>query len=1478
MGHPTEPTNGVHHDHQALAKVSSFSPLTTLAGQNLLITGTTGFLAKVMLAMLLERFSCKKIYLLVRPQRSKSARERFWDEVMGSEMMEPIAKAFGPSWRAYVDEKIEVIGGDISSKSLGLDDETCKRVQADVDVVINSAGLVNFNPPLDDALEVNTFGAMHLAEFTRGCRKPKLVHISTCFVAGNRSGWIREDVPIAGYFPRKDELPDAVFDWKREVKDLEREIAEVKNKSDDAALESQFRKEAIERLKDEGRNPADRTVRAAITNARRRWNAEELIRRGIVRANHWGWPNIYTYSKALGEQAIATQEGLEWCIVRPAIVESSLVYPFPGWNEGMNTSAPLAYLGINGHVVFPSGPDLILDVVPVDFVASATIAAAAALLDGETGKVYQVATGDVNPSTMEHVVHLVGLYRRRKLERERLEKKIPDWKAALLKRATPLPLPVERYNRFSAPMMKSLAGKVRGVLDNMEPERYGPLGGLIASARKTTKQVETDLGKITEIFDLFLPFIWENKPVFRTSQARGLFARMNEADRLMLPYTPETMSWRHYWLEVHIPGLEHWVFPKLEETGPKRITIPRGHRDLAEMFESQTEEHARRVAFRLIGKDDVADSFSYRDVRRAAEAVAAFLVQQGIGPSDRVVLSSESRPEWGIAYFGILLAGATVVPVDVEMTSNEVANITRASAAKGIIAGGKMLKTLADVALAAPVWPFEAVFAEAHMAHVVKRPKRSADDIASIIFTSGTTGSPKGVMLSDRNFTALTARLSALFELRRNDSLVSVLPLHHTFEFAAGFLMPFAAGASVTYLEERTPELLNRAFAETPVTGMIGVPAVWESLHRKIMREINDQPKLVELAIKALMRGNRWLRDHSPWNVGRWIFRPMHGALGGRVRLMFSGAAPLSTHIYEDLRGLGFSLYEGYGLTEASPVISVGWPRDKTPAGSVGWPIPGVEVRINDANEAGIGEVIARGPTIMSGYLDAPDETKKTLQSGWLHTGDLGRLDPDGHLYIVGRQKDVIIDTSGKNVYPDEVEELYGSSKLIKELSVVGIPAEQGTGERVSALVVPDYEHDEAKGLSTEQVREKIREHFKEVGSKQPFARRVKVMHFWEKELPRTSTKKIKRTHTHEQILRLERALKAGRDGGTVGQDHASRTEQWIRRTVAAIAQKNAEDVHLATRLVDALGFDSLMQLELLSALEAEFPNAKVTPEEMTAVETVTDVLRLAARDKSSEPERAEEVGNREEARPIHVPQPVATLGKMALGWAQKMAYDRVFDVEVDGQGNVPANTNFIVAANHASHLDMGLVKHALGGLGGELVTLAAKDYFFDDPIRRAYFENFTNLLPMDRHGSLRKSLALAVQSLQQGSSLLVFPEGTRARDGKMTSFKPAIGYMSLQVGIDIVPMWLGGTFESLPVGAAMLKTRDLHVRIGPPVRADAMRKVTEGWPRAAAYRHVAEQVEDAVRKLGGLEPREKNARDEIVEAEVRVITEEDAR
>ena len=1464
---PSSQTARPRPDDVDISGLPALSPLDALAGKHILLLGTTGFLAKIVLALLLERFSVGRIYCAIRGTRSQSPEDRLWNEVLGSEMMKPLRERFGASFEAYVRETVEVVPGDLGREDLGIEGDLLARLKAEVDLVINSAGLVNFNPPLESAVEANALGALRVAELTAKLEKARLVHVSTCYVAGNRSARIREDTPILGYFPKHDEFDGIEFDWRRELQDLRRIIQETKDRTNDAALSATFRQEAIERLKQDGREPNERTLRAATTNQRRRWLADEQIRQGLERARHWGWPNIYTYTKSLGEQAIAATEGLDWAILRPAIVESASQYPFPGWNEGMNTTAPLAYLGLKGQIRFPGSNDLILDVVPVDYVASGIIAAAAALAEGESQKVYQVAAGDVNPVSMARTITLVALYRRRLYKKKEADGTMPRWESQLRQRTGPLPVSRQTYERISTPMVRNLLGRARKVLDTMEPERYGPLSGAVSQAKKQVSETQTKLDRVQDAFDLFMPFTYENKYVFRTNQTRSLFARMNEADRALLPFDTENIDWRHYWLEVHMPGLEKWVFPKLDEDGPKRVPIPRDYRDLAELFRSRTAEHSRRVAYRVVRKgDEVADSYTYRDVHRAARAAAEYLHSLGIGRGQRVLLASEGRPEWGMAYFGIILAGATAVPLDVDLSREELMNIARASGAQTTIASEDLRKKLlaldddelpieGEPLFPLPVETFDDVFARAHeVSPDGALVKRKPEDIASIVFTSGTTGRPKGVVLLDRNFASLTARMAALFDLNRTDGLLSVLPPHHTLEFSAGLLLPMAHGASVTYLEDRSPDLIAKAFREAPVTALVGVPVVWESLHRKILNEIGARGPTVLQVVKILIRLNRMFRDRTTWNPARWLLRPIQDAVGGRMRYMVSGAAPLKQDIYRDLRGMGFSIHEGYGLTEAAPVLTVGWPNHKTPAGSVGWPLPGIEVRIADANEDGVGEVIARGPTIMHGYLDDADSTADTLRDGWLHTGDRGKFDDEGRLYIVGRDKDVVIDTSGKNVYPDEIEEIYGDHHLIQELSVVGVPAESGHGERVAALVVPNYESNEAtsQDLSREDVREQIRQHFKQVGSRLPFARRVKIMHLWDGELPRTSTRKVRRSLVRDEIVRLENTLNAAR--GANGTYSSDGIELSVRRTIAAISQRDVKDVLPHHNLADQLGFDSLMQLELYTALEAEFPQARITQDEMNIAEVVGDVVRYAERDRSGDHERLQEVGHEEEARPFQVPKPVASAGKAALGFLQRMGYEQMLDCKIEGQGNIPANRNFIVVANHASHLDLGLVKHALGPFGHGLRTLAARDYFFDDPLRRTYFENFTNLLPIDRHGSLKKSLRLATSALRNGESLLIFPEGTRARDGVMVSFKPAIGHLCLNEGVDILPIFLDGTYESMPVGAALPKARELSAKIGDPLTADRMLRETEGMARSLAYKHVAWTAEQAVRQLGGLE------------------------
>jgi len=318
--------------------------------------------------------------------------------------------------------------------------------------------------------------------------------------------------------------------------------------------------------------------------------------------------------------------------------------------------------------------------------------------------------------------------------------------------------------------------------------------------------------------------------------------------------------------------------------------------------------------------------------------------------------------------------------------------------------------------------------------------KHSPDTVASLIFTSGTTGHPKGVMLTHRNFTFMVSELLRTFDLGPNDGMLSVLPLHHTFEFSTGLLVPLARGARITYLQELTGDAINAVLKTGKITAIVGVPAVWEALRRRVLQKFSDRSSLLESLVNALTKANFELRSRTGIDLGMFVFFPVHQGFGGRVRYMISGGSSLPPEVLETFYGMGFDFFEGYGLTETAPVLSVTTPKKKPVLGSVGQPLPGVEVKIDSPDATGVGEVIARGRNVMAGYWENPEATAQAIRDGWFRTGDLGRFDEDGNLFIVGRSKDVIIDTNGKNVYPDEVEDLYRNSPFVKELSVVGLP------------------------------------------------------------------------------------------------------------------------------------------------------------------------------------------------------------------------------------------------------------------------------------------------------------------------------------------------------------------------------------------------------------------------------------------------------
>ena len=1428
-----------------------------LTGKRILFAGATGFVGKVSLSMLLHHYGDElgHVFVLVRRGSSKDASARFYDKVVTSEPFQPLRDKHGEAGLVtWLKSKCTVLDGDITDPWLGIDEPQALTLKGAIDVVVNCAGLVSFNPSLEVGLNINTHGVKHLVAACLYWDVP-LVHMSTAFVAGNRSGLVFEDEEILGAFPKKGELDGRDFSLEQELADCARIVARTREQADDKALASEFRTRAVERLENEGRDSDERSLRLAIGRERKLWLTTKLVEAGMERAKHWGWPNTYTYTKSLGEQVIASTPGLRFALLRPSIVESALKYPFPGWNEGFTTSAPIIYAMMKGERTLPAADTAILDMIPVDMVAGSLIAVIAQQLRTRERRVYHQASGDSSPFVASRSVELVGLYKRR---RQRQKTTGNAALRNLKSRLEPSAVSKAAFELTGSPLIARGAKWLTKAIDENAPSWGAPrLTAALERAKETLTEVADQANSVNLIVQIFLPFLWENRFVFRCDNTRSLYADMPAADRAKIPWTPEALDWRSYFMDVHIPGLEKWVFPGLDEETERRRTV-HAYRDLLEMFDASVHEWRHRVAFRMYD-GDTTSRFTYGEVHRYASRVASALLARGVTQGSRVLLVSENRPEWGVSFFGILRAGATAVPVDHDLSEQEIINIARRSDAKVALVSEKVLERLPTLEAAlekAQLGTRQVLFGEAFAGDPTKpdgigpvRKAASADDVASLIFTSGTTGTPKGVMLSHRNFAALVAKLAGTFDIGVGDGILSVLPLHHTFEFSAGFLTPFSRGAEIAYIDELSADRIGEVLEKGHVTGMVGVPALWQLFHRKITQEMASRPKLVEELFKGLMGINAQLRDRRDINLGKLLFWPVHKKFGGNIRFLVSGGSALSEDVHKAFHAFGFKMDEGYGLTEAAPVLTVTKSDNHRIKGSVGRALPGIELKIHEPDAEGIGEVVARGPNVMAGYYEDRDATQAVLKDGWLYTGDLGRLDRDGNLYLVGRQKDVIIDADGKNVYPDEVEELYEKHPHIKELSVVGL-AEEGGGEKVACLCVPQYldrPHD--------VVRVELTEHFRRVSLDQPFARRVKVLRLWDGELPRTATRKVRRPLVVDELKRLDRlshsAEKARRDRDVKDTQAAD----WLAQVVAEVIQRPLSDVKPDSRLQADLGFDSLMLTELSSALEAAgIPVSQVS--DLTAILTVEDlrkVVQTSGRRAALDHEAkvvAHEDEPKKDALEADLPDALAAAGRGLLKVGQKAVYRGLFDVKVTGQSFIPMNRNMLVVANHASHLDMGLVKVGLGVQGDRLVTLAARDYFFDTALKRAYFENFTNLIPMDRHGSLRESLRLAQQSLTQGYNLLIFPEGTRSPNGELLEFKPTTGYLALSCGVDVLPVYLKGTWDALPKGAWWPKLSDLEVRIGSPLLIDVLREKVKGLARSESYRIVTRMAEESVRAL----------------------------
>ena len=841
---------------------------------------------------------------------------------------------------------------------------------------------------------------------------------------------------------------------------------------------------------------------------------------------------------------------------------------------------------------------------------------------------------------------------------------------------------------------------------------------------------------------------------------------------------------------------------------------------ILDLFLKVAPEHKDLPAFNYF--DQRWKTLSYRDFLASVRGIASSLMKSGVQPGSRIAILSESRFEWCASYLGILMAGGVAVPIDAELGWNE---IERLLADSGSVLLFHSEKTRAKLLGRIKTLNFDSDdFRQMCLNPGAESyPPVSAEDIASIVYTSGTTGTPKGVMLTQGNLYTDVKALITFGIITQRDNLLAILPFHHTYPFMCTFLLPICSGAQITFPQSlKGPELLS-TIRERGITVFMCVPRLLEVLWNRITGELKGKPRFVSALLLALLRLCSRLRRSTGINLGKWIFGKVHRSFGAEFRFFTSGGAKLDLRIIEDFEGMGLTILEGYGLTETSPVVAFN-PVRKRKAGSAGRPLPSVEVKIITPSEAAEGEIAIRGPMVMKGYYKNPEATAQVLQGGWFLTGDLGYLDEDGYLYITGRKKEVIVLSSGKNVYPEEVEKEYLNISLIKEMGVV--PRNEG-GQALDlyGVIVPNLDY--ARSAKIGNIREALRGSMIQVSTRLPAHNRVKGFMLHPGPLPRTPLGKLRR-------FALEDLLKQEPGEPEIRREDKELLEDAVgKKVIECIVPllKKKRPVLSSDHLELDLGFDSLQRIELMVALEKAF--LIELPESIgSEAQTVGELVSVI---KGMTPEGEGKLRTSVRRREILSAEP-SEGEKKEIGLTQgKMSWSLVvfmhallrrilrlfFNLEVKGIEHIP-EPPFIITPNHCSNID-GFV------MGGVVPLAVFKKLYFQG--YRAYFTNpltslfarIAHVISIDPETHLMKALQLSSYVLGQRRSLCIFPEGGRSPDGELTEFKKGVILLAKEHHVPVVPVRIRGTFEVLPRGAKFPRLRPIHVIIGPSLRIEDM-------------------------------------------------------
>ena len=875
-------------------------------------------------------------------------------------------------------------------------------------------------------------------------------------------------------------------------------------------------------------------------------------------------------------------------------------------------------------------------------------------------------------------------------------------------------------------------------------------------------------------------------------------------------------------------------------------------------FLEAAERAPQAVALEMQRRDRL-EQVTYSELRQSAATLAAWLRNSGRQPGDRIALLAGNSPRWVAAYLGALAAGCIAVPLDTAFHAGQVATLLRDSGSVLLFTDAQHFSTARHAAqgLALELALLEgsppgsgpgaqAAFSPTLVDEILASGPREISpfpaqpgDAAAILYTSGTTADPKGVTLTQANLVGELEGALGIFDVGPGDAILGVLPLFHALAQMANLLVPLAVGARIVYLETLNTTELLRALRERDITLFCCVPQFFYLIHERMLKEIGRHGLAARLGFRALLKTCRAARALG-MNPGKLIFRRVHQMLGSRMRYLITGGSRFDPQVGRDLYALGFEILQAYGLTETTGGATCTPPGSRA-IGSVGPPLPGVEVKLldpqppEDGAGPAIGEVAIRGPIVMPGYHHRPDATAAVLRDGWLRTGDLGYLDPHGNLFITGRRKEIIVLSSGKNIYPEEIENHYLHSPFIGEICVMGMETRPGEpyAQKLHAVVVPNF--DVLRERKIVNTREVIRFDIESLSAQMPASKRILSYEIWQHELPRTTTRKLKRFEIEQRVRQQQKSGQLEEEGGAAAEPPPSAQEQlWlespqVQRALQIVRQESrsgSPEIRPADNLELDLGLDSIQRVELLMALQQEF-GAHLPESLMSEVYTVQELVDrvLAAAGSAGAEARAGVDWNsvlQADAPDEFVlaairRRPLGTaLGYLLAKMLQIFFQDR-FRLRISGLEKLPQSGPCLICPNHQSFLDPIVLACVLPWpLFRDAFSLGTTEIFGSILPRRA--ARLLKVVPVDPDSALVSAMRAGAYGLRRGKVLVLFPEGERSIDGVPRNFKKGAAILATHLRLPIVPVAMDGFYEVWPRGKKYQGPHPLRIAFGDPL------------------------------------------------------------